>query len=137
MAKKIILPGSHSQSASGKKEQAAPVVEETFGALVRRLRQEHEITLRQFAKQVGVSAAFLSKVELGQFSPPGEEKIIAIARRLDYNPDLLLARAGKVSSDVLYLIKSKPEALSKLIRTVGRWREQDIMNLVKQVERNV
>jgi transcriptional regulator with XRE-family HTH domain len=37
-----------------------------FGANLRRLRQEANITLRQFAEEAGMSYSFLSNVERGQ-----------------------------------------------------------------------
>jgi hypothetical protein len=44
--------------------------EENFGAAVRRLREEREIGLRQFAKMIGVSATYLSKIEREELPRP-------------------------------------------------------------------
>ncbi len=40
-----------------------------IGATIRRLREEQDMTLRQLAKDVGVSPSFLSQVEQGKSSP--------------------------------------------------------------------
>ncbi|MFH0754083.1 MAG: XRE family transcriptional regulator [Candidatus Omnitrophota bacterium] len=40
-----------------------------FGTTIRRLREEQDLTLRELAKDVGVSSSFLSQVEQGKASP--------------------------------------------------------------------
>jgi HTH-type transcriptional regulator, competence development regulator len=70
-----------------------------FGILVRQLRLQQGYSLRELARRVGLSPNFLSKMELGHFPPPGEQKIVLIAETLEQNTDELLALAGKVSSD--------------------------------------
>ena len=42
----------------------------SFGATVRRLREEKKIGLRKFAQMVGMSPTYLSKVERDEFKPP-------------------------------------------------------------------
>ena len=69
---------------------------EKFGATVRREREKLEIGLREMAKKIGVSPTYISKVERDEFPPPAEDKVIAIAKILDRDPDELLALAGKV-----------------------------------------
>jgi transcriptional regulator with XRE-family HTH domain len=55
----------------------------------KRRRDNDRFTLRQFAKAVGVSPTYLSKVEKGNFPPPSEERIISIAKGLGEDPDKL------------------------------------------------
>jgi len=99
-----------------KKEQD----QEPFGGYVRRLREERTISLRQFAKDIEMHPAYLSKIERGDFPPPAEEKVIAIAKGLQIDSDVLLAKAGKVSSDLLELIKRRPTQMGKLIRSAAK-----------------
>ncbi|MBF0331958.1 MAG: helix-turn-helix transcriptional regulator [Candidatus Omnitrophica bacterium] len=40
-----------------------------FGVTIKRLREEQDLTLRELAKDVGVSSSFLSQVEQGKASP--------------------------------------------------------------------
>ena len=47
----------------------------SFGATVRRLREEKKIGLRKFAQMVGMSPTYLSKVERDEFAPPAEDKV--------------------------------------------------------------
>src|SRR5687768_11701065 len=88
----------------------------TFGARVRELREAKGIGLRKFAKLVGVTPTYLSKIERGEFAPPAEDKVVAIAKALDVNPDEMLALAGRVASDLSETIRLHPFELASLIR---------------------
>src|ERR1700722_6023727 len=90
---------------------------EKFGAFVRREREAKEIGLREMAKMIGVSPTYLSKVERDEFPPPAEDKVKAIAKIIACNADDLLARAGRVSSDISDIIKRHPVELALLLRT--------------------
>src|SRR5215469_9433456 len=94
-----------------------PSGREKFGAFVRRQREAREIGLREMAKMIGVSPTYLSKVERDEFAPPAEDKVRKIAEILDSDPDELLARAGRVSSDLSDIIKRRPVEFSALLRT--------------------
>ena len=89
---------------------------EKFGELVRRKRVEKEIGLREMAKMIGVSPTYLSKVERDEFPPPAEDKVRKIADIIGCDADELLARAGRVSSDLSEIIKQRPRELATLLR---------------------
>ena len=74
--------------------------------------------MRQVAGRIGVEPAYLSKVEREVVPPPSEEKIARLARELGEDPDVLLSMAGKVSSDVLTIIRKRPRALAELVRSL-------------------
>lgn len=57
-------------------------MEVTFGAYVRQKRLERKITLRTFAKQVGISATFISGMENNEKSAPSDEVLKNIAEIL-------------------------------------------------------
>src|SRR5689334_22938046 len=92
---------------------------EKFGAYIRRNREGKGIGLREMAKRVGVSPTYLSKVERDEFSPPAEDKVRAIAAILECDVDDLLARAGRVSSDVTAIIKRRPIQFAAFLRTAN------------------
>jgi len=52
-----------------------------FGAKLRELREQKSISLRELAKKIGVSGAFLSDIELGR-RLPSEDKIELIAKEI-------------------------------------------------------
>ena len=88
-----------------------------FGATVRRKRENLEIGLREMAKMIGVSPTYLSKVERDDFTPPAEDKVIAIAKILGRDSDELLALAGKVSSELTEIIRRHPRELASFLRS--------------------
>lgn len=90
-----------------------------FGARVRELRAASGATLRGFALRADIDPSYLSKIERGEFAPPSEEKIVALALALGENPDALLAHAGRLPSDLPPIIFAQPERFSALLRTMS------------------
>ena len=68
------------------------------------------------AQRIGVEPAYLSKVERGLVAPPSEATIIRLATDLGEDPDVLLALAGKVGSDLQAIILRRPKQFAELIR---------------------
>jgi len=106
-----------------------------FGATVRRLREERKIGLRRFAQAVGMSPTYLSKVERDEFPPPAEEKVLAIARALDQDPDELLALAGRVASDLSAIIQRQPREMASFLRAASGLTPADLKRLAAQARR--
>lgn len=106
-----------------------------FGATVRRLREKQKIGLRKFAQMVGMSPTYLSKVERDEFKPPTEEKVRAIAKALDQDPDELLALAGRVSSDLAGIIKQQPHEMATFLRAANGLSAEEMQRLVKAARR--
>jgi transcriptional regulator with XRE-family HTH domain len=84
-------------------------------------------------ERIGVEPSFLSKVERGETAPPSEEKILALARVLEEDPDVLLAMAGKVSSDLQRAIRKRPELFAALIRQLKDAPDHAVLRLVREV----
>jgi transcriptional regulator with XRE-family HTH domain len=106
---------------------------ERFGEFVRREREAKEIGLREMAKMIGVSPTYLSKVERDEFSPPVEDKVRAIAKIINCDADELLARAGRVSSDLSDIIKRRPIELAALLRMTRGLTAEEMTKLARQV----
>jgi HTH-type transcriptional regulator, competence development regulator len=87
----------------------------TFGESIRLWRVEKKIGLRRFAKIIGLSPTFISKMERGTGSLPGEETICKMAEFFGKDPDALLAMADKVATDVKAIIIKQP-AYARFIR---------------------
>jgi transcriptional regulator with XRE-family HTH domain len=111
------------------------MAEEKFGAFVRQRREEKEIGLREMAKMVGVSPTYLSKVERDEFLPPAEDKVLAIAKIIECDADDLLARAGRVSTDITDIIKRHPVELAALLRTTKGLSADDIARIARQAQK--
>ena len=108
---------------------------EKFGAFIRKEREAKEIGLREMAKMIGVSPTYLSKVERDDFSPPAEDKVRAIAKIIECDADDLLARAGRVSTDITDIIKRHPVELAALLRTTKGLSADDIAQLARQAQK--
>jgi len=112
--------------------------ENPFGATIRELREarlaeDKTFSLRQIALRIGVEPSYLSKVERGETPPPSEAKIVLLARELGQDPDLLLALAGKVSSDLQAVIRRRPELFATLIRDLKDMPDHAVLRLVREV----
>jgi len=93
----------------------------SFGQYIRQerlalLSQDSEYSLRRVALSCGLEPSFLSKIERGIVPPPSEPKIKALAERLHLDSDVLLALAGKISSDLQDVIRMRPALFGDLIR---------------------
>ena len=109
--------------------------EQRFGVFVRREREARGFGLREMAKMIGVSPTYLSKVERDEFAPPAEDKVKAIAQVLDCDADDLLARAGRVSTDISDIIKRHPVELASLLRTTKGLSADGITRITRQAQR--
>jgi transcriptional regulator with XRE-family HTH domain len=108
---------------------------ERFGQFVRREREAREIGLREMAKMICVSPTYLSKIERDEFPPPTEDKVRAIAKIIKCDADDLLARAGRVSSDISDIIKRQPVELAALLRTTKGLKAEDITRLAREAQK--
>jgi transcriptional regulator with XRE-family HTH domain len=108
---------------------------EKFGAYIRRLREEKDLGLREMAKMIGVSPTYLSKIERDEFQPPAEDRVKAIAEIIGCDADDLLARAGRVSTDISDIIKRHPVELAALLRTTKGLTADDIALLARQAQK--
>ena len=110
----------------------------SFGSYIREEREglqadDKSKSLRQVAIAIGVEPAFLSKVERDIVSPPSEGKIIALADVLNEDPDLLLAMAGKVSSDLLAIVKARPQLIGELLRELKEQPDHAVLSVVRNI----
>jgi transcriptional regulator with XRE-family HTH domain len=107
--------------------------QETYGELTRRVREEKEYGLREFAKMIGVSATYLSQVERGELPPPAEGRVVRIAELLELDKDELLALAGRVASDLEDIILKKPRGTADLLRHVQKMTAKELAELNKSL----
>ncbi len=110
----------------------------TFGKHVREHREilksrDRRFSVRQVARRIGVEPAYLSKIERGDVAPPSEAKTRALARELGEDPDVLLAMAGKVSSDLQEIIRKRPRLFAELIRQLKSAPDHAILHIARDV----
>ena len=99
-------------------------------------KQESEGTvfsLRQLAGRICVEPSYLSKIERGLEPRPSAELTQALARELGEDPDVLLAMAGKVSGDLLEIIRKRPKLFAQLLRELKNAPDQALLRVVREV----
>ncbi len=95
--------------------------------------QDPAFSVRKLAAKVGVEPSYLSKVEREIEPPPSEPRIRALAEALGEDPDVLLAMAGKVSSDLQETIRRRPELFAQLIRELKDQPDHAVLRIVREV----
>ncbi|WNG37597.1 helix-turn-helix domain-containing protein [Archangium violaceum] len=91
-----------------------------LGATLRLLRVDAGLSLRDLARRIGVSSAYLSRVENGLDAVPTPERLAAIARELDVPPLLLMDIAHRVSPFVASYLEQEPGAGSLFLDIARR-----------------
>ncbi|HEU4377857.1 MAG TPA: helix-turn-helix transcriptional regulator [Hyphomicrobiaceae bacterium] len=109
-----------------------------FGDHIRNAREalaatDPRFSLRQVAQRIDVEPAYLSKVERGLVPPPSEATIVRLAADLGEDGDVLLAMAGKVSSDLQAIILRRPKQFAELIRQLKNAPNHAIVKVVREV----
>src|SRR5258708_19696417 len=109
---------------------------EKFGAFIRKEREAKGLSLRDMAKKIKVSPTFLSKVETEDWKP-GEDKLRKIAEVIGCDPDDLLARAGRVPTELSEIIKQNPHRhqMTPLLRTARGLTPEQMEKLLRQAQK--
>ena len=110
-----------------------------FGAYIRSVRERRaaegeRLSLRRLAAETGIEPAYLSKIERGLVAPPSEETIGRLAEALGEDKDMLLALAGKVSSDLREIIMKRPRLFAELLRELRQAPDHAILRLAREVK---
>lgn len=110
----------------------------SFGRFLRECREaraasDPAFSVRKVAARVGIEPSYLSKIERDEQPPPGESTILRLAEVLDEDPDMLLALAGKVSSDLLAIIRKRPRLFADLLRELKKMPDRAVLRLVREV----
>ena len=81
-----------------------------FGPTIRLLRQAKGMSLREMARQLGVSPAFLSQIEAGRQHKIPKARIVQVAEMLGVSDSYLLGTAHQIHPDVVQFLRQTPEA---------------------------
>lgn len=100
-----------------------------FGEFIKRTRNEKDISLRELARKIGISASYLNEIEHGSKRPPKSAVINNIAAALQFRYDdkcrlydLAAAERGEVSADLVnYIMDNK--AVREALRSVIKYME--------------
>lgn len=87
----------------------------SFGETIRDLRVAQDLGLRETASKIGISPAYLSRIERGKERPPRPEVVKALAKVLAADPDVLFRLSSSTDPEVVDFLHDQPEAMA-LIR---------------------
>ena len=104
-----------------------------LGKLIRKLRKQKGLSLRQLAEKVSVSFVNIAHIENGRVAT-SEEVIKELAKALEYDVDKLLAAADSVNEDIKNIIKKLPNAVPDFLRTAKNLTEQEWKDLTEQIK---
>jgi len=104
-----------------------------LGKLIRKLRKQKGLSLRQLAEKVSVSFVNIAHIENGRVAT-SEEVIKELAKALEYDVDKLLAAADSVNEDIKNIIKKLPTAVPEFLRTAKNLTEQEWKDLTEQIK---
>lgn len=82
-----------------------------FGETLRDLRVAQDLGLREAAGKVGISPAYLSRIERGKERPPRPEVIKSLAKVLAADPDVLFRLSSSTDPEVAEFLHAQPETM--------------------------
>jgi transcriptional regulator with XRE-family HTH domain len=82
-----------------------------FGETIRDLRTAQDLGLRETAALVGISPAYLSRIERGKEHPPRPEIIKILAKTLAADPDVLFRLSSSTDPEIVDYLHDNPEAM--------------------------
>ena len=109
-----------------------------FGSYIRERREalrasSRDFSVRRVAAAIGVQPSYLSKVEREEVAPPSEATISRLAEVLGEEPDVLLALAGKVSSQLQEIIRARPRLVADLLRELREAPDHAVLRITREV----
>lgn len=106
-----------------------------FGEMIREMREAQGLGLRVAAERLGISPAYLSRIERGRERPPKPELVKRMARLLGGDADLLFRLAESTDPDIaefVNLVPNVPEFLR--IAMALRLTSDDFADLIEEVK---
>jgi transcriptional regulator with XRE-family HTH domain len=112
-----------------------------FGDTIRELRLAQDLGLRETAGKIGISPAYLSRIERGKENPPKAEIIKVLAKELAADPDILFRLSSHTDPEVTNFIKNQPKIM-ELFRflTEAKFTSEQLTELIgaaKSIKENM
>ena len=107
-----------------------------FGETIREMREAQGMGLRTAAERLGISPAYLSRVERGKERPPRPDLVKRMATLLGGDPDLLFRLAESTDPDLAEYIHRIPN-VPEFLRTAREMEltSEDFEALIEEVRR--
>ncbi len=106
----------------------------TFGQRIRELRETQDLSLREFAQKLDLSAAFVSDVELGR-RYPSEEFLVKMAKVLGVDAQDLKTYDPRAPLEELKQISEKNPAFAVALRKIvdKKLSAEELESIIKKV----
>jgi len=92
-----------------------------FGPMIRRARENSDLTLRELGSRVDISYSYLSRIENERLPHrPSEDVVRRLARELGLNADVAMIRAGWVPQWLKDYIVQHPEVAERLMDAINQ-----------------
>lgn len=108
----------------------------SFGETIREMREAQDMGLRAAADRLGISPAYLSRIERGKEHPPKPDVIKRIATLLGGDPDLLFRLAESTDpslAEYIHLVPNVPEFLRTAM--AQKLTSEDFEALIEEIKR--
>ena len=96
------------------KQSGNTIAMRNFGETLRELRAAQDLGLRETAVKVGISPAYLSRIERDKERPPSAEVIKELARVLAADPDVLFRLSSSTDPEITEFLHGQPELMALL-----------------------
>ena len=108
----------------------------SFGETIREMREAQTMGLRVAANHLGISPAYLSRIERGRERPPKPDLVKRIATLLGGDPDILFRLADSTDPDLAEYIHFTPN-VPEFLRTAKALAltSEDFEALIEEVKR--
>lgn len=97
-----------------------------FGHVLRKIRLEKQVSIRQLAKKIGFSATYIHMVELGKCSPPPPERIQIIADELGVDSSVLLEAAHKEKLAINEMLRRGDSRIYDIINCLSGMSDEEL-----------
>lgn len=109
-----------------------------FGDYVRARREalgaeNPEYSQRKLAKRIGVSPAYLSRLESGDLKSPSDEIIEALAIELKESDVVLFAKADRLAPRLKRIIIKRPELFAQVIESLDEQPDHALLRVAREV----
>ena len=110
-----------------------------LGAFLRECRLQKQqacgnrFSLRQLAGRLDIEPSYLSRIERGLEPRPSIGLTRALAAELELDADVLLAMAGRVSDDLVAIIRKRPKLFAELIRELKNAPDHALLRVAREV----
>ena len=108
----------------------------SFGETIREMRAAQQMGLRAAAERLGISPAYLSRIERGKERPPKPDLVKRMAALLGGDPDILFRLAESTDPDLADYIHQVPDVPEFLrVARAMELTSDDFKVLIEQVKR--